>query len=52
MFRKKVVDHKLVIDPQTIRLYAPEQWTERFFDQKVNAQKHVIVLCFREGESY
>ena len=40
------------MDPQTITLYAPEQWTERFFGQEVNAQKHVIVLCSREGESY
>ena len=41
-----------IMDPQTITLYAPEQWTERFFGQEVNAQKHVIVLCSREGESY
>ena len=41
-----------IMDPQTITLYAPEQWTERFFDQEVNAQKHVIVLYSREGESY
>ena len=33
-------------------MYAPEQWTERFFGQEVNAQKHVIVLYSREGESY
>ena len=41
-----------IMDPQTITLYAPEQWTERFFGQEVNAQKHVIVLYSREGESY
>lgn len=41
-----------IMDQQTITLYAPEQWTERFFGQEVNAQKHAIVLCSREGESY
>lgn len=41
-----------ILDPQTITLYTPEDWTERFFDREVNAQNHVKILFSREGENY
>ena len=41
-----------ILDAQTITLYAPEQWTERFFDKEVNAQRHVVILYSKEGDGY
>lgn len=41
-----------ILDPQTITLYSPEQWTERFFDKEINAQNHVMILYSREADGY
>ena len=37
-----------VLDLLTFSLYSPEKWTERFFDQDVNAQNHVMILFSKE----
>jgi hypothetical protein len=37
-----------ILDPQTITLYSPEEWTERFFEKEVNAQNHVMIMCSEE----
>ncbi len=41
-----------IMDPQTINLYSPEQWTDRFFDKEVNAQNHVKILFSKEENGY
>ena len=41
-----------ILDPQAITLYAPEQWTERFFDKEVNAQNHVMILYSKDEADY
>ena len=41
-----------ILDPQTITLYAPEQWTEKFFGREVNAQNHVQILYSEEADGY
>ena len=41
-----------ILDPQTITLYSPEQWTDRFFDKDVNAQNHVMILYSEEDNGY
>ncbi len=41
-----------ILDPQALTLYAPEQWTERFFDKEVNAQNHVVILYSKEEDGY
>ena len=41
-----------ILDPQAITLYAPEQWTEKFFDKEVNAQNHVLILYSKEETGY
>ena len=37
-----------ILDHQTIALYSPEEWTERFFEEEVNAQNHVMIMCSEE----
>ncbi|MBP5492265.1 MAG: hypothetical protein J6Y08_05415 [Clostridiales bacterium] len=39
-----------VLDLLTFSLYSPKEWTERFFDQKINAQKHVVILFSEEED--
>ncbi len=41
-----------ILDPQTISLYSGDTWTERFFEQEVNAQKHAVILCSEDYEGY
>ena len=41
-----------IMDPQTVTLYSPEQWTDRFFDREVNAQRHVMILFSEEEDGY
>ena len=41
-----------ILDPQTITLYSPGQWTDRFFDKDVNAQNHVMILYSKEADGY
>ena len=41
-----------ILDPQTVRLYSPEQWTEQFFGQDVNAQNHVMIYHSLEEDGY
>lgn len=41
-----------ILDPQTITLYSPEQWTDRFFDKEVNAQNHVRILYSEEDNGF
>ena len=43
---------RAILDPQTISLYSPEQWTQKFFDKKVSALNHVIILYSQEGDKY
>ena len=41
-----------ILDPQTIALHSPEQWTQKYFDKEVDALRHVVILYSREGEKY
>ena len=41
-----------ILDPQTLTLYAPAQWTEKLFEKEVNALRHVAVLYSPEEEGY
>ncbi len=41
-----------VLDLLTLSLYAPEKWTERFFEKEVNAQNHVMILCSEEEDGF
>ncbi|WP_034490616.1 hypothetical protein [Butyrivibrio fibrisolvens] len=41
-----------ILDPQTIAMYSPDQWTDRFFDKEVNAQNHVIILSSEDSDGY
>ena len=33
-----------VLDSQTISLFSAKNWRERFFDEEVNAQNHVMII--------
>ena len=39
-----------VLDLLTFTLYSPENWTERFFDLEINAQKHVMIMFSAEED--
>ncbi len=39
-----------ILDAQTISLYSPETWTERFFGKEVDARRHAVIL-FSEEEN-
>ena len=41
-----------ILDPQTITLYSPEKWTDRFFEKDINPQNHVMILYSKEGKGY
>lgn len=41
-----------ILNPQTIALYSPEQWTEKYFDKEVDALRHVVILYSKEGAKY
>lgn len=39
-----------VLDLLTFTLYSPEVWTERFFDQEINAQNYVMIMFSAEED--
>ena len=41
-----------ILDPQTITLYSPEQWTEKLFGKEIDALRHAVILCSKEGDTY
>ena len=41
-----------ILDPQTLTLYSPAQWTEKLFEKEVNALRHVAVLYSPQEEGY
>ena len=41
-----------ILDPQTLTLWAPDEWTYKLFGRDVDALRHVIVLSSKEGESF
>ena len=41
-----------ILDPQTISLYSSVEWTDRFFDKEINAQKHVKILYSKDDDGY
>ncbi len=41
-----------ILDPQVIKLYSPDEWTDRFFDKEVNAQNHVMIINSEENGGY
>jgi len=40
-----------VLDLLTFNLIAPERWTEKIFEQEINAQNHAVILCSEEKPS-
>ena len=41
-----------MLDPQTFCMYSAETWAERFFDQEINAQNHVMIYCSEDNGNY
>ena len=41
-----------ILDPQTISLYSPEKWTEKFFGREINAQNHVVIISSEESGNF
>ena len=41
-----------VLDLQTISLFSASDWKNNFFDNEINAQNHIIILCSEENGKY
>lgn len=41
-----------VLDLQTISLFSASAWKNNFFDNEINAQNHIIILCSEENGKY
>ena len=41
-----------ILDPQTVKLWSPDEWTEKLFGRDVDALRHVTIIYSREGDNF